>query len=209
MPDLVRLYYSEPDFEAITKAVSEAEQTSRAEIVVRLTSHCYGWVAERLTIGGLLALLGFFSSLYFTRLNDWGMIYNYQQAALWAIVGFMLGFGVDAVFLQTRSRYRRVVWKRARQVFGRLKRTSGNTAVLILLSLKERQAAIVVDQAVTANVASDYWDKPLGLIIDGMKSGDHAEGLIKAISIMGEELKAKLPSGSDDVDELPDRPEII
>jgi uncharacterized membrane protein len=87
--------------------------------------------------------------------------------------------------------------------------TTGQTRVLILLSLMERRAAIVVDEAVAAVIDAEYWKTPLAPIVDGMKSGDHAEGVIKAVTTISSELMEKLPNGPDDVDELPNRPEIL
>lgn len=209
MSDLVKSYFSEPDFDAISDTVGKAEKSTSAEIAVRITSRSYAWMAERFAVGGVLALTGFFIALLLSKTSDWGTYYNYSQAVLWGIIGFVVGFAVDALIIQTKRRKEDLVWKRARQVFTRLKETSGKTGILVLLSLKERQAAIVVDEGVAEAIEADYWQRPLALIIKGMVSGDHAEGVIKAIDAMAAELKEKLPIKTDDEDELPDRPEIV
>ncbi len=209
MPDLVKRYFSEADFDAITAAIGRAETSTSAEIVVRIAERCHGWLTERLVAGAVVALLAMVASLYLTRTSDWGIFYDFQQATLWGIIGFVIGYLLWMFLFQSPSRKRKLVWKRASRAFDTIQRTANKTGVLILLSLAERQAAIVVDSAVAAAVEDDYWNKPLETIVAGMKGGDHSEGVVNAIAEISDELKAKLPIDPDDINELPNRPETI
>ena len=87
--------------------------------------------------------------------------------------------------------------------------TKGNTGVLILVSLEEGQAAIVADKKIADKLPPDYWDVPHGMIMEGIGRSAHAEGVIAAVAEIGKRLAEFFPREDDDVNEIPDRPEII
>jgi uncharacterized membrane protein len=47
------------------------------------------------------------------------------------------------------------------------------------------------------------------MIMRGMRSGNHCEGIIEAIQEIGDQLATYFPRQSDDRDELPNRPQIL
>ncbi|HVP07306.1 MAG TPA: hypothetical protein VMS71_05635 [Candidatus Acidoferrum sp.] len=206
---LVDKYFSEADFDAIEQAVKKAESTTSGEIAIELASHSRHWLEERLWYSFALALIFLAAALYLTRESDWGTYYNFSQAALWAGIGFVLGYFALGPVLKRESRRRNFVWKCALKRFSQLRPTRGDTGVLILVSLDENQAAIVADKGIASRLPAEHWDIPHAMVMEGMKKGAHAEGIIRAIESIGEELARYFPHRPDDIDELPDRPTVV
>lgn len=88
---------------------------------------------------------------------------------------------------------------------GAERRTSGRTGILIYLSLDERMAEIVADEAIHGAVAAERWGEAMARLIAGAKDGRIADGMIAAIGDVGEILGSHFPRAADDTNELPDR----
>ncbi len=209
MVSLVDKYFSQIDLDAITTAVEKAEISTSGELAVELSSHSRNWIKERLIHSLVFTLICAIAALYFTREVNWGIYYNTSQAILWGVIGFVIAFFGWGRFLKRTERRRRVVWKRALTLFKRLTPTRGHTGVLIFVSLEEEQAAIVADKAIASKVPPDYWRTPQAMIIKAMRKGQHAEGIIQAIETIAVELALYFPRESNDINELPDSPEIV
>jgi putative membrane protein len=209
MASLVDKYFSQFDFDAIEAAVKKAESSTSGEIAVELSSHSKHWNTERLIHSLVFTLLCMLAALFLTRDINWGVYYNTTQVILWGAIGFVVAWFGWGQFLKRTSRARRVVWKRAVDRFLQLRPTRGLTGVLIFVSLEENQGAIVADKGIASKVPPEYWDKPHAMILDGMKQGKHAEGIIQAIDTMAIELAHHFPRASDDIDELPDKPTVV
>lgn len=85
------------------------------------------------------------------------------------------------------------------------RRTAGRTGILLYLSLAERRAEIVADEAIHARVDAAEWGKAMADLIVPVRDGRVADGLVAAIRDVGAILAQHLPRASDDVNELPDR----
>ncbi|MFI4936715.1 MAG: TPM domain-containing protein [Caulobacterales bacterium] len=68
------------------------------------------------------------------------------------------------------------------------------TGVLIFVALVERQVEILADQAIHDKVGDVVWDAAAAAIQTGMKAPDPTAGIVEAIQICGEALKAHFPS---------------
>ncbi len=205
---IINQYFSEVDFEAIKAAVAESETRTSGEIVVRISPQSHAWLSERILVAGFASLIGVAVSLCLTREVNWGVYYDFSQATLWGLIAFLLGFFGLAPLLRTAGRRRGFVWRRGLQIFHDLTATKGQTGVLILVSLTECEAAIVADKAIADKLPMSYWDHPHALLVASMKDDRHSEGLIVAIREIGAKLAEYFPTQPDDVNEMPDRPEI-
>ncbi len=85
------------------------------------------------------------------------------------------------------------------------RRTKGRTGILLYLSLEERRAEIIADEAIHQQVADAEWGKAMADLIGPVREGRIADGLVAAIGDVGVLLAAHLPRTEDDVNELPDR----
>ena len=208
MATLVDKYFSHADFDMIEAAVKKAELTSDGEIAVQLASTSRLWQVERQLYALGFAVLCALVTLYFTRDVNWGVYYNTTQALLWSAVGFVGAYFSWKYVLGGNTRMRRVVWNKALGIFERLTPTRGHTGVLVYVSLEEEQAAIIADKAIAAKLAPEYWHTPHAMIIDAIKAGRHAEGIVQAIESIGAELARHFPRTGDDTNELSDKPTI-
>ncbi len=209
MASLVDKYFSKADFDAISSAVVAAEHRTSGELAIKLASHTREWLTERLIYSSVLAILCLSVALVLTREQNWGLYYNFSQALIGGIIGFAVGFFVLPLWLQNETRRRQAVWNRAVFEFSRLTPTKGHTGVLILVSMEERQAAIVADRKIAEKLPPDYWDKPHAMIMEGIGKSEHAEGIIAALDEIGKRMAEFFPRADDDVNEIPDRPEVI
>lgn len=209
MKNLINRCFSDNDFEAIKNAVAEAEQQTSGEIVVRVTSQSHHWLAERILVACFLSLLAIAISLTVTRQVNWGVYYDFSQATLWGIVGFLVGYTGVAPLIRTQSRRQGFVWQHALEVFSKLPATRGGTGVLILVSLAEAEAAIVADKGIAEKLPARYWDHPHALLVTSVKDDRHCEGIVVAIREIGAKLAEHFPRLGDDINEVSDRPEIV
>lgn len=84
-------------------------------------------------------------------------------------------------------------------------RTRGRTGILIYLSLLERRAEIVADQAITSKVEGEIWGEAMAAMVDEVREGRVGRGMALAVEKVGAVLREHLPRSSGDTNELPDR----
>lgn len=201
--------FSEGDFKQITEAVKAAELKTSGEIAIMITPHSRHWFVDRWLFSAALGIVFSLISLYLTRESNWGTYYNFTQAAFWGVIGFLIGyFGINLWFKCLSARHK-AVWKNALKHFGRLRPTRGHTGVLILISVDENEAAIIADKGIAEKLDPNYWHLPHGMIEKAMQKGRHAEGIIEAIQEIASQLAQFFPREADDINELPDGPEVI
>lgn len=85
-----------------------------------------------------------------------------------------------------------------------LRSTTGQTGVLLFVSMLERRAVILADQAIVAKFAPETWTKTLDALLHSIGNGKMAEGYARAIEAIGEMLAPHFPLLADDKNELSD-----
>ena len=85
------------------------------------------------------------------------------------------------------------------------RRTHGRTGVLLYLSMRERRAEIVADEAIAGEVDAEVWGKAMADMLGEIRQGRIAEGLAAGVRDVGEVLAEHFPRAENDVNELPDR----
>lgn len=104
------------------------------------------------------------------------------------------------------TRTRRVA--RRAQLYFKLaadQRTAARTGVLLYLSLAERRAEIVADEAIHAKVTPETWGAAMAALIDAVRDGRPGDGLVAAVAAIGAVMATHCPKTADDTNELPDR----
>jgi putative membrane protein len=84
-------------------------------------------------------------------------------------------------------------------------KTRGRTGVLLYLSLAERRAEIVADEAIASQVEPEVWGEAMAALIDEVKHGRPGHGMALAVEKIGAVLAPILPPRADNPDELPNR----
>jgi putative membrane protein len=111
------------------------------------------------------------------------------------------------MFFAGQSVIARRVEQRAAEAFIReeIFRTRDRTGVLIFLSLQERKVLVVGDTGINAKVTKEDWHDVVRRVVEGIRHGNPAEGLIDSIRQCGVLLERRgVPRRPDDRDELAD-----
>lgn len=111
--------------------------------------------------------------------------------------------GEIKVHIDNTSQWEDVVTK-ASKVFDKLelKKTKQRNGVLIYIAKEDRQFAIWADKGINNVVPEGYWESTIDLMRSYMKVGQYAEGVIKAINMIGVKLKKYFPIENDDKNEI-------
>lgn len=81
--------------------------------------------------------------------------------------------------------------------------TKGRTGVLIFISLMERHAVVLADHAISERLPKETWEQICQQMVESIKKGKTADGLIAAIERSGELLAQNFPHGpGENVNEL-------
>jgi putative membrane protein len=85
------------------------------------------------------------------------------------------------------------------------RRTVGRTGILIYLSLAERRAEIVADEAITGVTTPETWGEAMAAMLVDVKEGRLADGMVAAIERVGAVLTEHFPRSAADRNEIPDK----
>ena len=216
---------SDADRSRVADAVTQAEALSAGEIVTIVTprSDSYGDVALAwsafvafLALAALELGTPFYLALIDRLLGLWASDWSPR-----AVFGLALGvttikfFSMLALMLWRPLRLLLTpgpikaarVHARALTCFrvGAESRTSGHTGVLIYLSLAERRAEIIADEAIAAKVGPEVWGDAMHALLADVRHGRIADGMVAAVGHVGAVLADHFPRGAHDANELPDR----
>lgn len=82
--------------------------------------------------------------------------------------------------------------------------TEKRNGVLFYLAVKDRKFAILGDAGINEVTPDDFWDNIKERMLELFTENRFADGLVKGISMAGEQLKEHFPYQSDDINELSD-----
>ena len=147
-----------------------------------------GWQPDP-TLSQLLTLLMVFAALKFTV---WLLILKWMPLRLALTPG--------------ATKHRRVR-RRAVSIFKAAaeRRTAGRTGILIYLSMAERRAEIIGDEAITKVTTPETWGEAMTALLVDVKDGRVADGIVAAVERVGVVLAEHFPRTADDINEIPDK----
>ncbi len=209
----------------ITNAVAEAERTTDGEIVTIVTdrSDAYHDVALHYAVGAMLLVtaaaalwpgllemkLAWFHGGWTTEtdLHQLLFLLLIGEAVVFLIVRFALAWTPLRMLVTPPLTKSRRVRRHALQFFkaSAESRTQGRVGILLYLSLAERRAEIIADEAIHSKVEDSRWGDAMAALIARMKVGDAAGGMAGAVGEIAKILAEHFPKTGDDVNELPDR----
>ena len=212
------------DHARVSAAVGQAERATAGEIVVAAADRSDGYHDAALhwavlAMLGVLALLawrpGIADWLWAHAVHGWlappagaGFAVALVLVCLaFLLVRYLLAWTPLRMALTPGATKTRRVRRRALALFrvGAEKRTTGRTGVLIYLSLAERRAEIIADEAIHGRVPEDRWGAAMAALIADVRHGRPGDGLVAAIGQVGAVLAEHFPIEAGDVNELPDR----
>ncbi|HEY0014280.1 MAG TPA: hypothetical protein VGB79_15660 [Allosphingosinicella sp.] len=213
------------DRKRVTDAVARAEALSDGEIVtvVAERSDAYHDVALHWAVLAMLFVPAAFAAApegWFDWLGGLLLGWNgeltrpllmllllLKLAIVFLIVRFALAWTPLRMALTPRAAKGRRVARRALMLFrvAAEKKTHGRTGVLLYLSLQERRAEIVADEAIHSRVEADVWGEAMALLVEHVRDGKPGEGMALAVDKIGEVLATCLPKTLGDPNQISDR----
>jgi putative membrane protein len=219
------MHLTDSDRQKIAAAIAAAEANSNGEIVAVATPisdpyHDVGlhwaliplfavlaWAAWRPT-----ALIWWYNFLF----GGWQPDPTLSQLLTLLMVFAALKFTVALLIMKWTplrlaltpgaTKHRRVR-RRAISIFKAAaeRRTAGRTGILIYLSMAERRAEIIGDEAITKVTTPETWGEAMAALLVDVKEGRVADGIVAAVERVGAVLAEHFPRSADDINEIPDK----
>jgi putative membrane protein len=221
----VILRLSEEDHAKVSAAIAAAEARSDGEIVAAVAdlSDQYHDVALHWAVLVLFAVLAW-AAICPSCLNWWLDLFlgswreetTQRELLTFLMILAVLKFTVVLLILRyiplrllltpSATKERRVR-RRAIATFkaGAERRTIGRTGILIYLSMGERRAEIVADEAITKVTTPETWGEAMAALLVEVKAGRPGDGIVAAVDRVGVVLAEHFPKTSTDTNEIPDK----
>jgi len=221
----VILRLSEEDHAKVSAAIAAAEAKSDGEIVAAVTdlSDKYHDVALHWAVLVLFAVLAW-AAICPSCLNWWLDLFlgSWREEATqrelltflmilavlkFTVVLLILRYMPLRLLLTPSATKERRVRRRAIATFkaGAERRTVGRTGILIYLSMGERRAEIVADEAITKVTTPETWGEAMAALLVEVKAGRPGDGIVAAVERVGVVLAEHFPKTSTDTNEIPDK----
>ncbi len=220
----MKLKLTAADREKVAAAIAAAEAKSSAEIVAVATpiSDPYHDVGLHWALVPLFAVLAW-AAWRPTALVWWydflfgGWNPDPTQSELLTLLMFFaaLKFTVALLILKwmplrllltpAATKHRRVR-RRAIAIFqaAAAGRTAGKSGILIYLSMAERRAEIIAEEAILKTTDEHTWGEAMHALIAEVREGRPGDGIVAAIERVGAVLAEHFPRSADDRNEIPD-----
>jgi putative membrane protein len=200
---------SPQDRQRISAAIQAAERRTTGEIVCVLAKSSVEATALPIVLAALAALALPWLLVGLTTLPV--LIILSLQLALFVVLAVLLCLPRVRVALLPRATRQAIAHRAAMEQFmlRGIGRTEGRTGVLVFVSLAERYARIVADEAIAQRVAQAEWQSAIDALVDHMRRGRIADGFVEAIERCGGVLATHFPAKTDERSELPDRIYLI
>lgn len=206
-PSWAKGFVTPEEAQKISETVAKVETKTAGEIVPMIVhrSSVIGHIPMLLTLAFLVTLLvfevphmNFFSGLS----RAW---------LLFLISGLCFGISIP---LSRLAWVQRLMVSQADQIFeveerallefyqAGISSTRGQTGILIFLSLMERKAVVLADEAISKKLPQEVWSQICKDLVECIKKGKTAEGLNQAVLRSGELLAQHFPHGPQNDNEL-------
>jgi putative membrane protein len=198
------MHITPEDHTAIAAAIRTAEQRTSGQLVCVLAHASSGYAYVPVLWASLLALALPWPLIYLT---PWSVERIFlAQLALFIAAGLLFSWApLRRWLVPRRVQHARAHHAALEQFYLRhASHTANRAGVLIFVSLAERYARIIADEAIAAKVHNAEWQAAIDAVTGHMRDGRIAAGFVAAIERCGAVLAEHAPpDGSPDV--LPDR----
>ena len=200
---------SPQDRQRISAAIQAAERKTSGEIVCVLAKSSVEATALSIVLATLATLALPWLLVALTTLPVL-MILSLQLGLFVVLAAILCLPPVRSRLLPSATR-RAIAHRAAMEQFmlRRIGWTEDRTGVLVFVSLAERYARIVADEAIASRVAQAEWQGAIDALIEHMREGRIADGFVVAIERCSGVLATHFPAKADERSELPDRIYLI
>jgi putative membrane protein len=215
---------NEDERRLVAEAVARAEEGTDGEIVTIVSERSdqyrdaalqYSFVAALAVIALAAINPATFEAKFNWFSNEWGqadsrlLLFSVLiiETIVFLIVRYALAWAPLRMALTPKATRARRVRRRAIQYFkvGAERRTEARVGILLYLSLDERMAEIVADEAIHHAVPAERWGDAMAALVDEVRVGRPAHGMAAAVAQIGAILSENFPKTETDRNELPDR----
>ena len=215
---------TEEEHVRVSAAVAAAERGTSGELVLVVApeSDRYHDVALHYAVGAMLLLAGVMAlkpdwlALAATPLHfGWSEALGgtelaalmLGQALVFLLVRLALAYRPLRLALTPGDTKARRVRRQALAIFRSavMGRTVDATGVLLYLSLAEHRAELIADSGIHHETRPEQWGEAMVALIDHVRAGRLADGMVEAVAQIGAILAAHHPPAEGDRNELPDR----
>ncbi len=213
MKESLLTFFTPADQERLRQAVEEAESKTSGEIVPYVVERSDTYDDAEWRGGALLGILAVGTFALLHSLTEVWVPLDVGLLLLVILLAFVAGMvlvkfasPVKRFFAGSESLDRRVA-QRAAEAFiaEEIFDTRDRTGILIFVSLLEHRVLVLGDAGINARVKPSEWEGIVHTVVQGIRAGTPAEGLIEAIRMCGEFLARRgVAPRPDDSDELPD-----
>lgn len=211
---------SSKEKDLIANAVAQAEKNTSGEIAVVVAKQSCDYAVYELTFAVIMGLIAMVISLiFFSQIDTFihEMIWTNSPLITTSVIGlgsfliitifyFLANIpAIDRIIIP-KSVKEEKVREKAQLSFVEygVSKTRDRTGVLIFISNLEKKVLILADTGISQVYSNDSWKKQVTRIIDGIKTNNFANELVKVISEIGKVLSTNFPIKSDDTNELAD-----
>lgn len=197
------------DRQRIAAAIRTAERQTTGEIVCVLAQSSVETTALPIVLAALAALALPWLLVGLTSLPV--LVILSLQLALFVALAALLCLPRVRASLLPRATRQAIAHRAAMEQFmlRGIGKTEGRTGVLVFVSLAERYARIVADEAIASRVAQAEWQSAIDALVEHMREGRIADGFVEAIDRCGAVLATHFPATPEGRSELPDRIYLI
>jgi putative membrane protein len=201
------------DLERIKKAVREAESKISGEIVPVFVEKSGAYTIATYRAGLIAAAAAFFSIVIFDRYVPSLAVYDplliFVTVMLVGSIGASLAHFINPIkkLMLSQAHMDQATRLRAETAFleGEVFNTRQRTGILIFISFFEHEVIVMADKGINKEVDQKEWDSLVRSIIEQVKKGKLADGIIAAVGRCGDILlEKKFAITPDDVNELGD-----
>ncbi|MEZ0393156.1 MAG: TPM domain-containing protein [Pseudobdellovibrionaceae bacterium] len=206
-PTWAESFISEEEAQKVSEAVTKIETKTSGEVVPMIVqrSSMTGHLPYMITLIFLVVLLVFEVPHmdFFVAWNATWLLF--LVSALCLLVSFPISrlHWVQRLLIPKKDQSFEVEERALLEFYqSGIPGTRERTGVLIFVSLMERKAVVLADESITKKLPQETWAQICQDMVEGIKKGKTAEGLVQAIQRSGELLAQHFPHGSENDNEL-------
>jgi len=192
------------DRERIEAAVREAEAGTSGEIVVQVVRRSDDFAVSPWRLAVLLAALVLLAADWLAPTSSLLTLFGLQAAAVFGAHLVCVFDPIRRLCLR-EDELERAAQRGAENAFRRhvARQTEGRTGILIYVSLLEHRVVVLGDEAVDRALGEgESWDAVVACVLEGIRGGRAADGIVRAVARSGEMLARPLPREAHDRDEI-------
>jgi putative membrane protein len=205
-----RAFFQPESRSAVRSAIEHVESQTSAELVVAVRRQSDSYRHVDCLVGAVTAYAVLLMLLFHPAPFEvaWMPV---EVALAFALGAFASSsyWGLKRLFVPG-GRKHTACWRAACAWFHEkgITRTSGRNGVLVYVSMLERRVEVVTDIGIDVDALGPGWQSAVQGIRAAVERGPDLARFVEALKALGPVLGAAMPHAADDVNELPDEPDV-